>query len=163
MANGVGEAAAGQAATGVTVRVARVIPAPPEAAYGAWSDVTRKLAWWGRTEKGKLIECLMDLRIGGGFRYAMAVPQKPEADVVEGRFLEISPPNRQVFTWSDPAPGGANGETTVTVEFVNLRDGSCRAVVTHEGLPGRPAAAVHQAGWSDMLQDLAMHFSGQEG
>ncbi len=72
----------------------------------------------------------------------------------------MSPPQRLVFTWPGSADGSGEGETAVTIEFVDLRDGTTRGVVTQEGVVDQRIATVYRAAWSNMLQDLAMLFAG---
>lgn len=144
---------------GVVVRVARVIGAPAADIYRAWTDTAAKPTWWGRTERGELTACEMDVRVGGRFHYEMRAADTGAVEAATGTHLEVSPPNRLVFTWPGQPDGGGEGETTVTFEFVDLRDGTTRGVVTQEGVTDQRVATIYRAAWANVLQDLARHFA----
>jgi uncharacterized protein YndB with AHSA1/START domain len=141
------------------IRVARVLPAAPAELWRCWTDPATKKKWWGRTEKATLDVCDLNIRVGGRFHYGMRVPGRSETQTADGEFLEVSVPHRLVFTWSSRGYGPEVKDSRATVEFTDLRDGSTRVAVTHEGLPVA-AMPAHQAGWSDALQDLATYCTG---
>ncbi len=76
----------------------RVIDAPPDSVFKAWTDPERLKRWWGPSgcEVGT---CKVDLRPGGSFLYSMRMPNAPE---MWGKFVyqEITPPERLVFVSS---------------------------------------------------------------
>jgi uncharacterized protein YndB with AHSA1/START domain len=144
----------------ILIRVARVIGAPQAEVYRAWTDPATKPTWWGRTERGELTVCEMDVRVGGSYRYEMRLPDAEAPEVAAGEHLEVSPPNRLVFTWPSRPDGGDEGQTTVTFEFVDLRDGTTRGVVTQQGVTDQRIATIYRATWANVLQDLAKHFAG---
>ncbi|HSO43124.1 MAG: SRPBCC family protein [Rhodospirillales bacterium] len=144
----------------ILIRVARVIGAPQEEVYRAWTDPAGKPAWWGGTERGQLTACEMDVRVGGRFRYEMRLPGADAPQVATGEHLEVSPPARLVFTWPALPDAEEDGETKVTLEFVDLRDGTTRGVATHEGVSDQRVATIYRSGWANLLQDLARHFAG---
>lgn len=142
------------------VRVARVIGGPRPDVYRAWTDPATKPTWWGKTARGELSVCEMDVRVGGHYRYEMRLPGAETPEVAAGQHIEVSPPQRHVFTWPLNPDGSGEGETVVTIEFVDLRDGTTRGVVTHEGITDTRVATVSRATWSNMLQDLSILFAG---
>lgn len=142
------------------IRVARVIGAPRDAVYQAWTDPARKPTWWGKSARGELTVCEMDVRVGGRYRYEMRLPETDSPGVAAGEHTEVSPPQRLVFTWPANTDGSGEGETSVTVEFVDLRDGTTRGVVTHEGVVDQRVATIYRATWANMLQDLGKLFAG---
>lgn len=143
------------------IRVARVIGAAQADLYKAWTDPATKAAWWGKTARADLISCEMDARVGGRFRYEMRMPKSETAVVATGEHIEVSPPHRMIFTWTTDQEGGGGdvGATNVTLEFVDLKDGTTRGVVTHEGVSNPSVAAAYRANWANLLQDLAKHFA----
>ncbi len=146
--------------SGILIRVARVIGAPAAEVYRAWTDPAAKPAWWGRTERGELAVCEMDVRVGGRFRYEMRFADTGAAEAAAGEHLEVSPPHRLVFTWPGRPDGDGEGRTKVTLEFVDLRDGTTRGVATHEGVTDQRVATIYRAAWANVLQDLAKHLAG---
>jgi uncharacterized protein YndB with AHSA1/START domain len=77
-----------------------------------------------------------------------------EGASVRGRYKELDPPGRVVFSWgfagSDELPPGAS-----TVEVMLTREaGGTRVDITHTGLPDRERAQ-HARGWRRFLDRLA--------
>jgi uncharacterized protein YndB with AHSA1/START domain len=77
-----------------------------------------------------------------------------------GRFLQVEPPRRIVFSWGweierSPLPPGAS---VVEVELIPHGDGTLLRLTHHDLPPGEVPA--HQAGWSHYLDRLAVRASG---
>ena len=149
-----------QVPAGIIVRASRVVPAKPEEVYRLLTDATLMPKWWGKTEKSTLFACDMDAHTGGRFRLGMR-SQKGNEDVVSGSYLEAVPPSKLAFTLSSENPNDGVVDTRVTVDLCDLKDGTTRAVITHEGLPSPHVATVHSAGWHNMLQDMSLHVVGK--
>jgi len=80
----------------------RVVAAPRDLVWKAWTEVERMKQWWG--PKGfKVFHANLDLRPGGEFHYGM---KSPDGHDMWGKFVfrEISAPSRLVFlsSFSDP-------------------------------------------------------------
>jgi uncharacterized protein YndB with AHSA1/START domain len=90
---------------------------------------------------------------GGGLRWV-----HPNGATVVGRFLELVPHRRLVFTygWEGGRMGVPPGSTTVAIEL-SEEDGVTTLRLTHRGLP--PAAVTdHERGWAyflGLLRDAA--------
>ena len=136
-------------------RIERVFPAPPARVFEAWTapDLLKRWAWGSLSRD---VEADVDLRVGGD--YAVSTKSR-EGDTwcFSGKFLEIDPGRRLVYTVRWDAPMGYEvGEERVTVEF---SDRGQETVVTflHEGAPAGIAAETHEQGWNntfDMLTDV---------
>jgi uncharacterized protein YndB with AHSA1/START domain len=148
-----------KAPSGITIRAARVVPASPAEVYRLFTDSTLMPSWWGKTEKSTIFACDMDVHTGGRFRFGMR-SQKGDEDVISGSYLETVPPSKLAFTLSSENPTDGVVDTRVTVDLCDLKDGTTRAVITHEGLPSPHVATVHSAGWHNMLQDMSLHVVG---
>ena len=63
----------------------------------------------------------------------------PDGSTVVGRFVEVVPPRRVVFTygWEDGQLGVPPGSTTVEIDLVE--DGATTVRLVHHGLPPRPS------------------------
>ncbi len=144
-------------AVGRTIRVARVIAAPAETLFALWTDAAAVKQWWGTTDKAKLMACEIDPHLGGTFLYALRGASPDSHEVATGTILEVARPFHLAMSWSCEARHVK--DSRVTVEFVDLRDGSTRVSVVHERLPSPSEAAIHQALWSNALQDLAVSVS----
>jgi uncharacterized protein YndB with AHSA1/START domain len=130
------------------VVIERFIAAPRETVFSFFADPDRWLQWQG-------VSATIEPRAGGAFR--MNVRGDGHA---AGRFLEVRPPSRLVFTWGwegdDWLPPGS---TTVEVDL-HSDGGGTRVTLRHRDLPSTEAAEQHQMGWSHYLDRLAVVAAG---
>ena len=85
--------------------LSRVLDAPRDLVWKAFTDPERMKEWWG--PKGfKVIAAKMDLRVGGTYHYGL---QAPDGAPMWGKFVfrEVTPQDRLVFlqSFSDEAGG----------------------------------------------------------
>jgi uncharacterized protein YndB with AHSA1/START domain len=130
------------------VLLERWIDASREAVFAFFEEPDLWLRWQG-------VEATIEPRAGGTFR--MNVRGDGYAS---GRFLEVRPPERLVFTWgwegSDDVPPGST-----TVEIDLRRDGTGTLVtLRHRDLPTPDAADQHRAGWTHYLDRLVVAARG---
>ena len=125
------------------------IEAAPETVFAFFVDADKLNRWL-------TVDATLDPRAGGVCtqQHAGADPERgPFA--MQGRFVEVDPPHRVVFTWgfTDPEIGVPPGSTVVEVTLTPVGTGT-RVTLVHRDLP---AAAVddHAAGWTEMLGRLA--------
>ena len=98
--------------------ITRLLDAPRELAFSAWTDPEKVVKWWGPNGFTITID-RMDVRPGGVWKYTMHGPDGvdyPNKTVYE----EISPPERLVYSHSggDPVPGERAVQFRSTVTFV---------------------------------------------
>ncbi len=106
------------------IRIERIFNAPRDRVWKAFTDADLISRWWGRGNK--LVIEKMDVQRGGHWRFAENGPDGVHG--FEGRYREVSPPDRlvQTFEW-DGMPGHVSVETAV---FEDLGDGRTRVVLT---------------------------------
>jgi uncharacterized protein YndB with AHSA1/START domain len=104
------------------IRIERVFNAPRERVWKAMTDPKLIPEWWGRGNR--LVIERMELRRGGHWRFVEHSPDGVHG--FEGRYREVTPPERivQTFEW-DGMPGHVAVET-MTLE--DLGDGRTRIV-----------------------------------
>jgi glutathione S-transferase len=130
----------------------RSIAAPRARVYDAFLDPKLLAAWFaprGFTVPHVEIRAVIE----GGYNVTMRT-RSGEQFSVAGRYRELSPPERLVFTWVwQDGPMAALGETLVTV---NLREQGEHTEVElrHSGFPSTDARARHVDGWSGCLNKL---------
>ena len=73
---------------------------------------------------------------------------------VRGRFVELEPPHRLVFTWGFIDSEVLPPETSTVEVLLRPEDGGTRVEIVHSSLP-RDEAAKHAPGWRHFLQELA--------
>lgn len=135
-----------------SVRIVRILPAPPEAVLAAWTDV-ESLKQWMCPGTASVVHAELDVRVGGHFRIVMT--DKGQDYTHTGEYREIDPPNRLVFTWSSPATGGK--PTLVSIDLRPHGVDETEIVLVHERLSDDDSAAKHQRGWDDIVTKLAAH------
>jgi uncharacterized protein YndB with AHSA1/START domain len=140
----------------------RTILATPRAIYRAFLDPETIPSW--RPPSGMTAKIFrFDPAPGGGYRMAFvyedvaAGPGKSsaDADIVEGRFVELLPEEKIVeavrFESDDPAVAGT---MTITTTLTPVRDGT-KVTFTAENVPSGINEADHRAGMESTLRNLA--------
>jgi uncharacterized protein YndB with AHSA1/START domain len=139
------------------ILIAREFDAPRELIYRAWTTPGLVSRWWSG-ERGEMKTAEIDLRVGGGWRYAMVSDDGAEV-AFHGRYREIVPPERLVYTEIFEARPEADALTTVT--FIEV-DGRTRLEIliqyrnrqdrdTHSDYMG---SGLQEA--LDMLEEVAL-------
>jgi uncharacterized protein YndB with AHSA1/START domain len=87
----------------------------------------------------------------------------PNGDTVSGRYVEVDPPRRLVFTygWERAEVEIPPGSTTVEIDLVTLQDGATLVTLVHRGLDDG-AAEAHQGGWQHYLDRLRRSTEGED-
>ncbi|MGZ6164275.1 MAG: SRPBCC family protein [Myxococcaceae bacterium] len=132
---------------GQPVEVSIWIAAPPEAVFPFLTAPEKLVQWIGLVAE-------LEPHPGGLFRVDMN-----HRTVVRGRYLEVRPPERVVFTWGHEdgtvLPAGSS-----TVEIVLIPDrGGTRVELRHSGLPGSEQEA-HRFGWGHYIARLKTRMEG---
>lgn len=143
---------------GLTLRLERLLPAPPGRVFAAQLDPGLLARWWGPAGfTAPAVE--IDARAGGRYRIAM---QPPEGELfhLAGEFLEVVPPARLVYTfrWEEPHPD--DHETVVTVSLAE-RDGATALRVDQGVFATRERWALHEEGWTEALDRLEALLAGR--
>ncbi len=113
--------------------VTRTLNAPAHIVFAAWTKPDLFKQWWVPKSTGMtLLSCEMDVRVGGGYRLVFTHPAFPEPMTFHGRYVEVTPHARIVWT-NDESEDGA--VTTVTFE----ERGGKTALVVHDLYPSKEA------------------------
>ena len=131
---------------GLGIELQRRFRASPERVFRAWTQLVALREWWcpaGWTAS----EIEIDLRVGGLYRIAMvrAADAGPGVSVA-GKFLEVRPPERLVYTWRWEGAFTGMPETLVTLE---LRGSETETLLTlhHENFTDAGLRQQHRSGW----------------
>lgn len=132
--------------------VNRLIHAPPPRVFEAWTKDELFRQWWVPASMGMTLDaCELDVRAGGGYRLVFRHPAAPEPMAFHGRYLEVNPPARLVWT-NEEAVG--NGQVT-TVLF-EAHDG-CTLLVVQDLYPTKEALdedlRAESISWNDEAFD----------
>ena len=145
------------------IQLTRLFDAPPRLVYEAMTRPEHIRRWWGRlTPEHSVIECDVDLRVGGAWRFVGRGPQGDYA--FHGVYRELAPPGRAVFTEIfEPFPDvesvvtsllteeGGKTRLTATVIYPSLQ---VRDMVVNTGMAGGAAISY------DRLEELMTELQG---
>jgi len=114
--------------------VTRTFNGPTRIVFEAWTKPDLFRQWWVPKSCGlSLLSCEMDVRVGGRYRLVFGHPAAPKPMEFFGRYLEVTPHSRLVWTNEE---GGDSGQvTTVTFE----ESGGKTLLVMHDLYPSKEA------------------------
>lgn len=94
--------------------VTRTFDAPAHIVFEAWSRPELLQRWWAPKSFGiSFVSCEADVRTGGSYRFVFSHPAAEQPMAFFGRYIEVTPPSRIVWTNEEGADGPV---TTVTFE-----------------------------------------------
>ena len=138
-------------ADGLNLHMEKVLHAPKERVFAACVEPEQLADWWGpagfTTSRVDL-----DVRDGGRYRITMQPPDG-EAFHLSGKYSEVDPPRRLVYTfeWEEPDPD--DQETVVKLSFLDDPEGT-KLVLDHGQFATDARYALHEAGWTETLERL---------
>jgi uncharacterized protein YndB with AHSA1/START domain len=135
-----------------TVRLHRVLRAPPERVYRAFLDADAMAKWLppdGFT--GKVHH--LDARVGGTYKMSFTNFSSGQSHAFGGAYLELVPHERIVHTdtFDDP---NLPGDMRTTISLTKVSCGTELSVV-QEGIPDAIPPEACYLGWQDSLALLA--------
>jgi len=143
--------------------VTHIVKAPARLMFQAWARPELFKRWWAPASFGvTIISYEADVRTGGTYRLEMGHPSSARTMTFHGRYLEVLPDARIVWTNEE---GGQDGPvTTVTFEE---RDGATLVTVC-DRYPSKEAlddviASGSTSGWSEQLHQLDVILSDPHG
>ena len=137
--------------------VTRFVNGSARLAFDAWTRPDLMRRWWSPKSFGiNLITCEIDARTGGKYRFVFAVPGTEQTMAFFGRYVEVTAPERIVWTNEEGAEDGA----VTTVTFIEKDAGT--EIVLHDRYPSKEALDEAEASGStsgfceqfDQLVDL---------
>lgn len=126
--------------------ITRVLDAPAELVYRAWTEPAQLTAWLGPHNFTTPLDTIaVDARVGGRWRATMIAPDGEEFPT-GGIYRELVPYQRIVFSW-----GNADGDT--------IENAVLTCSVTLSEADGRTTMTFHQIGPAT-IQDTNDMFEG---
>src|SRR3954453_3956371 len=114
--------------------VTRTFNGPARIVFEAWTRPELLKQWWGPKSFGvSFLWCEADARTGGTYRFVFSHPASEQPMAFFGRYIEVTPHSRLVWTNDEGGEGGA--VTTVTFE----ERGDETLVVMHDLYPSKEA------------------------
>ena len=149
------EPSAGDSERSVYLTLHRMIDAPVEAVYGAWTE-PEMLRRWLAPGDASVVRAVAEVAVGGTFLVEMRGADGRRW-LTRGVYREVVPCRRLVHTWRWD---GSEVETLVTVEFEPAAPGGTRLTLTHSRFADDEARDEHVDGWNRCLAKLEALWSG---
>ena len=128
--------------------VTRTFNAPARIIFEAWTKPELLKRWWAPKSMGvPLLSCEADVRVGGRYRLVFS-HEGSEPMAFYGRYLEVTPHSRLVWTNEEGDDGGA--VTTVTFE----ERGGKTLLVLHDLHPSKEALDAALGSYDGMPETL---------
>ncbi len=137
---------------GNTVKLHRVLTAPPERVYKAFIDPAAMCKWLPPNGYTGTVHS-MDAKVGGRFRMSFTNFATGHSHAFGGEFLEMEPYEKLRYTdqFEDP---NLPGIITVTVLLKAVSCGT-EISITQENVPELIPLEMCYLGWQDSLRQLA--------
>lgn len=135
------------------LRLERTFKASPRAVFEAWTSADVLRRWWPAGSDWETPVAEVDARVGGSLRLVMRSPDGEEFGG-RGEYLEITPPERLVHTWTWDGHEGHEGTQLIEVEFREQEDGTTTVVLTNRGLRDEESKRLHRQGWEASFDNL---------
>ena len=133
----------------LTLSVSKTINAAIEDVFDAWLD-PKMLAQFILPMPGMpQPEVENEPRQGGRFTIVMQVGEDKIPHT--GEYLEVSRPDRLVFSWASPC--SIDG-SKVTINFKQIDSGTTNVELTHVRFIDEETKSDHEGGWTNILEQL---------
>lgn len=136
----------------------RLIAAPPERVFSAWTNPAELKKWWGPAGV-RCVSAEVELQVGGRYKIENALPNG-ETLWIAGEFEQIEKPHLLVYTWFLESENPAIER--VSIRFDRHESGT-EIVLTHEQIATPALQEQHQLGWNGCFDGLADHLDEISG
>jgi uncharacterized protein YndB with AHSA1/START domain len=134
--------------------VTRTFNGPAHIVFEAWTKPELIKRWWAPKSFGiSFLSCEVDARTGGTYRFVFGHPASEQPMAFFGRYIEVTPHSRLVWTNDEGGDGG--NVTTVTFE----ERGDETLVVMHDLFASKEAldnaiASESTGAWPEQFEEL---------
>ena len=142
----------------LTLKLERLIAAPPERVFAAWTQ-PELLNQWSSPPGISIEGGELDLRVGGLWRVMMRAEDGSTREAF-GMYREIVRPTRLVYTHAWHVGSGTTPVTVLTVEF-RPEGTSTRLLLTQTGFESPESRDGHRIGWFSSIDNLEKLFTGK--
>jgi uncharacterized protein YndB with AHSA1/START domain len=140
-------------ASETTLRLERLIPAPPELLFALWTEPAELVRWWAPEGYEASVDAL-DARPGGRWRTILR-RSDGGGRAMSGVYRIVEPPHRLAFTWAWDDEHGVRGHETEVVVTFEATAGGTRLVLVQQPFDSQQTRDRHTAGWSASFDRLA--------
>ena len=134
----------------LTVNIEKTVNASIERAFDAWLNPKMLSKFMRGMPEMSETEVEIDAREGGCFTFIMCLGE--ERIPHTGTYMEISRPDRLVFTWESQYSVVDN--STVTLHFTKINENTTKISLSHVKFIDEEARSGHEGGWGCVLDNL---------
>jgi len=144
----------------LSLEIKRVMPASVERVYEAWTNAEELQAW--HCPDGMTVsDAQCDASVGGRYSINM-VDRDGRNHRAVGRYLELVPSEKIVFSWDWELGGGGGVDTRVTVLLKSLGTSKSEITLIHERFDSEAIRLDHEGGWNGALNYLEHHLQDSQ-
>jgi uncharacterized protein YndB with AHSA1/START domain len=136
--------------------IVRTFDAPRDLVFQSWIDADGLKEWFA-TNEFVVTSCAIDARAGGKWRIEFR-SSRGRTYSEYGEYLEISPPERLVFTLTQQEAGERRPETLVTVLLAE-RDGKTEMTFRQTGFDSTSRRDGNLEGWAECFEKLTAYLA----
>jgi len=136
--------------TELSVNITKKIHAPIEKVFDAWLNPKMVSKFMRGLPEMAETDVEIDAREGGRFTFIMHLGDEKIPHT--GKYLEISRPDKLVFTWESQYSVVDN--STVTLNFTKIDDSTTNISLSHVKFIDEEARSGHEEGWGNVLDKL---------
>ncbi|MCG6971912.1 MAG: SRPBCC domain-containing protein [Desulfobacterales bacterium] len=136
--------------TDLTINIHKTINAPIEKVFDAWLNARMLSKFMRGMPDMPESDVETDAREGGNFTIIMHY--RGEKIPHTGKYLEISRPDKLVFTWASQYSVVDN--STVTLNFTRIDDNKTNISLSHVKFIDEESRSGHEEGWGNVLDKL---------
>jgi uncharacterized protein YndB with AHSA1/START domain len=145
-----------EAVSAQEITVTRVLAAPRDLVWKAWTEPEQLAEWWGPAGwSNPLPNVTMDVRPGGAFHLTSVSDEDGSEMSTRGVYREVVEPERLVL--EEPAEGSWHEGSVSVVTFTDLGDGRTEIVLRATIHTTDEMRAAAEAGMLGSLDRLAEH------
>ncbi|NOQ42481.1 MAG: SRPBCC domain-containing protein [Desulfuromusa sp.] len=133
----------------LTVHITKTIHAPIERVFDAWLNPETLSQFILPMPGMPRPQTETDAREGGNFTIIMQVGDNKVPHT--GKYLEISRPDKLVFTWESPF---STDGSIVTLKFTDVGENKTCVELTHLKFIDEESRENHEGGWGNILESL---------
>ena len=139
-----------------SLTLARRLKATPDKVFAAWTNPEKIIQGCGPAHTvGDSVEAKMDVRVGGSFRVRFKTDDGEQHEV-GGKYLEVLPNERLVFSWAWHSTPERQSQVTV---ILKPEGDMTFLTLTHEKFFDDAARDGHKRGWTGTLDKLEQMFA----
>jgi len=136
--------------TELTVNIDKVINASVEKVFDAWLNPKMLSKFMRGMPDMSKTDVEIDAREGGLFTFIMHLGDEKIPHT--GKYLEVSRPDKLVFTWASQYSVVDN--STVTLNFTKIDENMTNISLSHVKFIDEDARSAHEGGWGCVLDKL---------